>query len=71
MASYWDLFGSPPILSRHAALRFQQRGITAADLHRALSTAGVPGAAPDTLVFATAGCTVIVDALEGIVITGY
>jgi hypothetical protein len=67
--SYFALYGSFPLISRHAMQRMNMRNISLERLRQALLQPASTGTAPGTLWFVDGKVTVVVDEISGNIIT--
>jgi hypothetical protein len=71
MATYFDMFGPIPNLSRHEIQRMNQRGIKPAELTAVLATQARPGTSPGTIMFVATRIHVVVDEITGEIVTSW
>lgn len=69
MPSYFETYGSEPLVSQHALERLNQRHISLSRLLQALASNATPGTARGTSWYQGAGVTAVVDCDTGLVAT--
>jgi len=68
MATYYEMFGMPDS-SDHIIKRMNETGISPTQLAAALASQARPGTSPGTIIFAAGGVTVVVDEIDGTMVT--
>ena len=69
MPSYFETYGSEPLLSQHALERLNQRHISLPQLLQALALNATPGTAQGTSWYHGGGVTAVVDRDTGLIVT--
>jgi len=69
MPSYFETYGSEPLLSQHALERLNQRHISSSRLLQAPDADAMPETAPGTSWYRGAGVSVVVEGDTGLIVT--